>query len=116
MSLLWSRIYDIIIKSIISVEGPIQAQLRKIHCNHNCFEIFGFDILIDSELKPWLVEVNLSPSLNCDSPLDHSIKAALIGDALTAVGVRRYDRKKESHSRYASATRNKSSSSKSSSQ
>ena len=41
---------------------------------NNCFEIFGFDILIDSDLKPWLIEVNLSPSLSTDSPLDHEIK------------------------------------------
>lgn len=62
----------------------------------NCFEVFGYDILLDSELKPWLVEVNLSPSLACDSPLDLSIKAALIAESLTIVGVKRFDRRKES--------------------
>ena len=56
--------------------------------------------MIDAELRPWIMEVNLSPSLNCDSPLDLSIKATLLADALTLVGVRRYDRKKENVSRY----------------
>jgi tubulin polyglutamylase TTLL5 len=47
----------------------------------NCFEIFGFDILIDSDLKPWLLEVNLSPSLVPDSPLDMTIKTQLLVDS-----------------------------------
>jgi len=62
----------------------------------NCFEILGFDVLIDSDLKPWLLEVNLSPSLATDSPLDHTIKSTLITDAFNLVGIKRFDRKKES--------------------
>lgn len=63
---------------------------------NNCFEIFGFDILLDSDLKPWLIEVNLSPSLSTDSPLDHSIKAQLLTDAFNLIKVKKFDRKKES--------------------
>jgi len=48
-----------------------------------CFELLGFDILIDNQLNPWLLEVNLSPSLNCDSPLDQRIKGELIADLLS---------------------------------
>jgi tubulin polyglutamylase TTLL5 len=51
----------------------------------NCFELYGFDILIDSDLKPWLLEVNLSPSLNCDTVIDMKIKSALICDLLNLV-------------------------------
>lgn len=53
----------------------------------SCTELYGFDILIDENLKPWLLEVNLSPSLNCDSPLDVRLKSAMLADLLTLVGI-----------------------------
>ncbi len=62
----------------------------------NCFEVFGFDILIDSDLKPWLIEVNLCPSMAADSPLDLTIKSNLLSDTFNMIGVKRFDRKKES--------------------
>lgn len=37
----------------------IASQLTKIPNTVNCFEFYGFDILIDSELKPWLIEVTI---------------------------------------------------------
>ena len=97
MDLLWSKIYDLIIKSIIAAEDKIMAGIAK-HWTHktNWFEVLGFDVLIDSELKPWLLEANLSPSLSSDSPLDFKIKSSLITDALNVVGIKKYDRRKES--------------------
>ena len=53
----------------------------------HCFELYGYDVLIDASLKPWLLEVNLSPSLNCDSPLDQKIKANLIAELFTLTGM-----------------------------
>ena len=96
MNLLWSRIFDVILKTIISGEHYVLASLKKNGCHrNNCFEIFGYDILIDSDLKPWLLEVNLSPSLATESPLDMTIKANLIADTMNLIGVKKYDRKKE---------------------
>lgn len=54
---------------------------------NNCFELFGFDILIDSNLKPWLIEVNLAPSLECSSKLDFKIKSNLIQNLLNLVNI-----------------------------
>ena len=53
----------------------------------NCFELLGFDIMIDAMLEPWLIEVNLSPSLGCDSTLDQKVKGNLVADLFTMVGV-----------------------------
>jgi tubulin polyglutamylase TTLL6/13 len=50
-----------------------------------CFEVLGYDVLLDAGLKPWLVEVNHSPSFNIDSPRDRSIKQALVVDAVRLV-------------------------------
>jgi tubulin polyglutamylase TTLL6/13 len=36
-----------------------------------CFELLGFDVILDSNLKPFLLEVNHAPSFATDSPLDY---------------------------------------------
>lgn len=51
------------------------------------FEIYGFDILIDSNLKPWLMEVNVCPSLSSSSPMDRKIKHTLLTDVLNLIGI-----------------------------
>lgn len=58
-----------------------------------CFEIYGFDILLDSKLRPHLLEINISPSLSSSSPLDKKIKTTLICDTMNLIGIMPYDRK-----------------------
>jgi len=85
---LMQSIEDVIIKSIISVEFPVNSACKMfVPHRNNCFELYGFDILVDSELKAWLIEVNLSPSLNVDTPVDMKIKSAMISDLMTLVGI-----------------------------
>lgn len=84
---LMAKVEDLVIKTVIGAELQI-ATSCKMFMPHkgNCFELYGFDVLIDSNLKPWLLEVNLSPSLACDAPLDLKIKASVISDMFTLVG------------------------------
>ncbi|XP_050933951.1 tubulin polyglutamylase TTLL5 isoform X1 [Lates calcarifer] len=86
-TLLMRQVEDLIIKAVLSAEQQI-ATACKTYVPHktNCFELYGFDVLIDSNLKPWLLEVNLSPSLACDAPLDLKIKASMIADMFSLVG------------------------------
>ena len=93
---MWSRIYDLIIKTVISSEAAVVAACRKSNLHHNsCFDLFGFDVILDSALKPWLLEVNLSPSLSTDSPLDHHIKSNLLIDSFNLLGIGPLDKKKD---------------------
>ncbi|XP_077279774.1 tubulin tyrosine ligase-like 5 isoform X6 [Temnothorax americanus] len=89
---LMQRIEDIIIKSILATASGIVSGLKQfVKHPETCFELFGFDILIDDTLKPWLLEVNLTPSLGCDSPLDVRLKSALIADLFTLIGIAAVD-------------------------
>lgn len=100
---MFDRIKDVVIKTLIAVEPAIQIEWCKALENEeagwaargpggahpsSCFEMYGFDILVDSSLKPWLLEVNICPSLSSGSPLDKRIKTKLVADMFTLVGIR----------------------------
>ncbi|XP_028395894.1 tubulin polyglutamylase TTLL5-like [Dendronephthya gigantea] len=87
-----SKIEDLIIKTMISGEIAIATACKMFVPHHgNCFEIYGFDVLIDDNLKPWLMEVNLSPSMACDSPMDLKIKSNLLTDMFNLTGILAHD-------------------------
>lgn len=98
--LMWSRIMDLIVKTLLSVEPSIASKTREITLHPaNCFEVYGFDVLVDDRLKPWLLEVNLSPSMKADSPLDWKVKSSLLSDAFNLVGIPNPDRQTVASSR-----------------
>ena len=53
--------------------------------DRHCFECYGYDVMVDTQLKPWLLEVNASPSLSTTTPTDKALKTALIGEVLDLV-------------------------------
>ena len=59
---MWNDIDDVIIKTLISAHAVLKHNYRTCFPNHvkgsACFEILGFDVMIDRKLKPYLVEVN----------------------------------------------------------
>lgn len=59
----------------------------------NCFEVLGFDILVDTFLECWLMEVNMSPSLGCATPLDQKVKGDMIADLFTLIGIVPFDKR-----------------------
>jgi tubulin polyglutamylase TTLL6/13 len=55
--------------------------------NDMCFEVLGFDIMIDHKLNPYLLEINYTPSFTTDTPLDRHIKKNLIHDTLNLLNI-----------------------------
>ena len=55
--------------------------------NSMCFEILGFDIIMDEKANPWLLEVNHAPSFTTDTPLDFRIKKGVITDAIALLNL-----------------------------
>lgn len=53
--------------------------------DRHCFECYGYDIIIDDNLKPWLIEVNASPSLSATTSSDRIMKYRLISDVVNIV-------------------------------
>ena len=76
----FAGIQNIILNSLRSVSNVI------INDKH-CFEMYGYDVMIDADLKPWLIEVNASPSMSSDTQTDHDLKFGLLDDMLTVVDV-----------------------------
>ncbi|XP_062513741.1 polyglutamylase complex subunit TTLL1-like isoform X2 [Corticium candelabrum] len=75
---LWDDIHWLIVHSLKAVQ-PVMASDR------HCFECYGYDIMIDTALKPWLIEVNASPSLTSTTAADRVMKYSLISDILNIV-------------------------------
>jgi tubulin polyglutamylase TTLL4 len=84
----FDRIRDLVVKTMIVAEAQVQKRCARLRVGRtNCFELFGVDVLLDAQLRPWLLEVNILPSLSSSSPLDKLIKTRLMSDVFHVIGV-----------------------------
>ena len=74
------QIQELIIRCLQSVSKTI------INDKH-CFELYGFDVLLDDVLKPWLIEINASPSMTANTPSDYETKLGLLEDVFTILDI-----------------------------
>jgi hypothetical protein len=90
------EIDDVIIKTILSAQPTLKHHYRTCFPHHDvcsaCFEILGFDILLDHKLKPYVIEVNHSPSFHTDTKLDREIKESLLNDTFAMLNFKHLDR------------------------
>ncbi|XP_034118823.1 polyglutamylase complex subunit TTLL1 [Drosophila albomicans] len=78
----WEKLYRRIKETIrhsLDAVAPVMANDR------HCFEVYGYDIIIDNNLKPWLIEINTSPSIQSTTKNDCTLKTRLIDNVLDVV-------------------------------
>ena len=46
-----------------------------------CFEIFGYDFILDNDFRPWILEINNNPGLGISSPVIEKLVPRMIDDA-----------------------------------
>eukprot|EP00128_Syssomonas_multiformis_P000648 Colp12_sorted_trinity150504_noHs@22325 len=84
----WSGIKQLITTSLQSVSSKLFCS--KSQERVNCFQLLGYDVLLDDKIQPWLLEVNSLPDLGANSKknstprvVDYVIKSHLVADVLT---------------------------------
>lgn len=77
------KIRDIIILTLLSIVNSVEQ-------NSHCFELFGFDIMIDDKFKCWLLEVNGSPAIAITCKTDQIVKNKMLNNLIQCSNVEKY--------------------------
>lgn len=72
-------------KILFTLIHSLKAVQSSMVFSKSSFECYGYDILIDEKLHPWLLEVNASPSLTCSTDADRLMKCKLLDDVLKII-------------------------------
>ena len=87
------EIGGIVVKTVLSAAETLQHSYRssarrwQYRQSSACFQLLGFDLMLDRDLRPWLIEVNHSPSFSCGTELDRIVKDGAIREALALVDI-----------------------------
>ena len=70
---LWRRVETLVASTVAAMRHALVDAATNARVNPEmCFQVFGFDVILDESLKPHLLEVNAGPSLAMDAvvPVD----------------------------------------------
>ena len=88
---LWKKIQTLVQKTVLSAEHLLSKYAQKIvpHPTSNCFELLGLDVLVDDQLKPWLIEVNPDPDMSAHAgfALAYETKGFMLTDLMGMLGL-----------------------------
>jgi len=70
------------IKEMICLVHRCASKHLNVNNKNKSFEIFGYDFMIDSDLKTWLIEINTNPSITTGGKVLDAYIPRMIDDAL----------------------------------
>ncbi|XP_005993927.1 tubulin polyglutamylase TTLL7 [Latimeria chalumnae] len=96
----WNDVSELVVKTLIVAEPHVLHAYRMCRpgqppgSDSVCFEVLGFDIILDRKLKPWLLEINRAPSFGTDQKIDFDVKNGVLVNALRLLNIRASDKRK----------------------
>nr|XP_046154077.1 tubulin polyglutamylase TTLL7 [Oncorhynchus gorbuscha] len=107
----WGDVSELVVKTLIVAEPHVLHAYRMCRpgqppgSDSVCFEVLGFDIILDRKLKPWLLEINRAPSFGTDQKIDYDVKKGVLFNALKLLNIRASDKKRNLAQQKAEAQR-----------
>lgn len=83
---LWKDIEDAIALTVLSAGSFIRhgSQMQCPMIGYpRCFQLLGFDVLLDQSLQPWILEVNYRPSLETGTTAEKTLKVRMLKDLMS---------------------------------
>ncbi len=74
------RMRDLMIDTYLATKGELNQNGRR-----NCFELLGYDFMIDEDLRVWLIEVNTNPYLGIPNRYIEGLLPKMLNDLLEIV-------------------------------
>eukprot|EP00927_Polykrikos_kofoidii_P044887 TRINITY_DN38760_c0_g1_i1.p1 TRINITY_DN38760_c0_g1~~TRINITY_DN38760_c0_g1_i1.p1 ORF type:complete len:459 (+),score=53.54 TRINITY_DN38760_c0_g1_i1:92-1468(+) len=78
---------DVVVTTLLGIAKHIPKEASRLTTRRTCFEILGYDFMVDAKGKPMLLEINRSPSMDFNNEVKRVTKTQMLGDAYCIVGL-----------------------------
>ncbi|KNC48162.1 tubulin-tyrosine ligase [Thecamonas trahens ATCC 50062] len=89
---IFAAIDDVLLKAVLAVEDEVSGLIDAyVPYPNNTFQLLGVDVDLDANLKPWVIELNVNPSLGSHAAFETPHKKELLHTVLDMAGATPFD-------------------------